>query len=263
MRLLVVDDDPINRLVATAELAALGYAADATDSGETALDLLARESYDAVLLDCEMPRLDGYETCRRLRQREGEGRRTRVIALTAHASVGEKEKCLAAGMDDHLGKPMRSEELAAALRRWQEEASRALSPTQAMPEPDSIGERLAALGRLGETTGEDVLGQVVESFLQRGERDVEALRLALARGDGGAFAAAAHSLAGSSGILGASGLAVSCAELERLARQDDLAACESRFAGVEQAYQAIARRLRQDSPAAAVNVAWRSTHNKC
>jgi CheY-like chemotaxis protein len=237
----VVDDDPCNRLVAVAELAALGYAAEAADSGEMALALLAREPYDAVLLDCEMPRLDGYETCRLLRQREGGGRRTRVIALTAHAAAGEKEKCLAAGMDDHLGKPMRGEELAAVMRRWQEEAS---GPLASAAEPDAIGERLAALERLGEKTGEDVLGQVVESFLLRGERDLEALRWALARGDGPAFAAAAHSLAGSSGILGAAPLAVSCAELERLARQDDLAACALRLAAVEQAYQAIARRLR-------------------
>ncbi len=258
----MVDDDPVNRLVTTAELAALGYAADATDSGETALDLLAREPYDIVLLDCELPGLDGYETCRRLRQREGEARRTRVIALTAHAVAEEKEECLAAGMDAHLGKPLRGEDLAAVMRRWQEEASGTLPPVPPMPEPDGIGERLAALERLGEKTGEDVLGQVVESFLQRGEKDLETLRWALARGDGTAFAAAAHSLAGSSGILGAAGLAVSCAELERLARQEDLAACEARLAVAEHAWQAIARRLRQDPPGAAANAALRSTHNK-
>lgn len=259
----MVDDDPVNRLVAMAEIAALGHAADATDSGETALDLLAREPYDAVLLDCEMPRLDGYETCRRLRRQEGQGRRTRVIALTAHTAAEEKEKCLAAGMDGHIGKPMRGEELAAVMRRWQEEASRDLPETLQTSEPDAIDERLAALGRLGEKTGEDVLGQVVESFLLRGQRDLETLRWALARGDGAAFAAAAHSLAGSSGILGASGLAVSCAELEKLARQEDLAACGSRLAAVEQSYEAIARRLRHGPPEAPVNSAWRSTHNKC
>lgn len=259
-RVLVVDDDPVNRLVATAELAALGYAAEATDSGETALALLAREPYDAVLLDCEMPRLDGYETCRRLRQRESGGRRTRVIALTAHAAAGEREKCLAAGMDDHIGKPLRGEELAAVLRRWQLWKEEAPGPSPPAAEPDSIEERLAALGRLGEKTGEDVLGQVLESFLQQGTRDLEILRQALAHGDGAAFAAAAHSLAGSSGILGAAGLAVGCAELEKLARQEDLAACESRLPAVEQAWQAVAQRLRQ---APATNAVLRPAYNKC
>lgn len=256
LRVLVVDDDPVNRLVATAELAALGYAAEATDSGETALALLAREPYDAVLLDCEMPRLDGYETCRLLRQRESGGRRIRVIALTAHSLAGEREKCLAAGMDDHLGKPLRGEELAAVLGRWQADPGPSPSPV----ESDAIEERLAALGRLGERTGENVLGQVLESFLHQGARDLGILRQALNRGDGTAFAAAAHSLAGSSGILGAAGLAVGCAELEKLARQEDLSACESRLPSVEQAWQAVARKLRQ-VPAA--NAALRSGYNKC
>ncbi len=255
LRVLVVDDDPVNRLVATAELAALGHAAEATDCGETALSLLERAPYDAVLLDCEMPRLDGYETCRRLRQRENGGRRTRVIALTAHAAPGEREKCLAAGMDDHLGKPLRGEELAAVLERWRE------GPPAA--ESDGIEERLAALGRLGERTGEDLLGQVLESFLHQGERDLGTLRRSLALGDAPAFAAAAHSLAGSSGILGAAGLALACAELEKLAREEDLAACESRLPSVEQAWQAVAPRLRRYSPGAAANAALRSAYNKC
>jgi CheY-like chemotaxis protein/HPt (histidine-containing phosphotransfer) domain-containing protein len=259
LRVLVVDDDPVNRLVATAELAALGYAAEAADSGETALTLLEREPYDAVLLDCEMPGLDGYETCRRLRQRENGGRRTRVIALTSHAAPGEREKCLAAGMDDYLHKPLRSEDLAAMLRRWQEDPE--LPPSEV--ESDAIEERLAALGRLGERTGEDLLGQVLESFLHQGARDLEALGRSLSRGDGAAFAAAAHSLAGSSGILGAAGLAVGCAELEKLARQENLAACESRLPAVEQAWQAVARRLQQVPSGAATNAALRPAYNKC
>jgi CheY-like chemotaxis protein len=230
-----VDDHPVNRLVALAQLAALGYAAEAADSGEMALAALADAPYDAVLLDCEMPQLDGYETCRRLRQREAGGRRTRVIALTAHVAAGEKERCLAAGMDDHLGKPVRGDELAAMLNRWLED--------EATVELEVVEERLAALERLGEKTGEQVLAQVIASFLHQGEKDLETLRRALAHGDAAAFAAAAHSLAGSAGILGAARLAAGCAELETLARQEDLAACEPRIESVEQAYRGIAQRL--------------------
>ena len=119
----MVDDHPVTRLVMTAQLAALGYAADAADGGESALAVLAGQPYDAVLLDCEMPELDGYETCRRLRQLEGGTRRTPVIALTAHTGAGDRERCLAAGMDDHLGKPVRGEELAALLERWPDDGS--------------------------------------------------------------------------------------------------------------------------------------------
>jgi two-component system sensor histidine kinase/response regulator len=236
-RVLVVDDHPVNRLVVVAQLTALGYAAAAADSGETALAALAAEPYDAVLLDCEMPLLDGYETCRRLRQREGGSRRTWVIALTSHTAPGERERCLAAGMDDHLGKTLHVEELAAVLNRRLE--GEAAGPAGS----DRLEERLAALARLGEQTGEEMLGPVIESFLDQGARDFETMRRALARGDGAALAAAAHSLAGSSGILGAAGLAAGCAELEELARRQDLAACGSRLEPVERAYQAIVRRL--------------------
>ncbi len=239
----MVDDHPVNRLVAVAQLTELGYAADAAEDGEMALDALAQEPYDAVLLDCEMPRLDGYETCRRLRQSEGGGRHTWVIALSAHARAEDRERCLAAGMDDHLAKPVRSEDLAAALKRRPEGARDSGPGTLPAVESDGLEERLAALARLGEETGEDLLEQVVESFRQQGARDLGTMRQALARGDGDALAAAAHSLAGSAGILGASGLAAASAGLEELARQGDLAACELRLEGVEQAFQSIARRL--------------------
>ena len=238
----MVDDHPVNRLVAVAQLTQLGYAADAAEDGETALDALAQEPYDAVLLDCEMPRLDGYETCRRLRQSEGGGRRTWVIALTAHTAAEDRERCLAAGMDDHLAKPVRAEDLAAALKRRPEGIAAGPGTLPAV-ESDLLEERLAALARLGEETGEDLLEQVVESFLQQGARDLVTMRQALTQGDGGALAAAAHSLAGSAGILGATGLAVSSAELEELARRGDLAACEPRLESVDQAYRSIARRL--------------------
>jgi CheY-like chemotaxis protein len=253
-RVLVVDDDPVNRLATIAQVRELGYSADGADSGETALAALAREPYDAVLLDCEMPRLDGYETCRRLRRQEGDNRRrTRVIALTAHTAAGQRERCLAAGMDDHLGKPVRGEELAAVLERWPDDGASLPPPPEEAS--DHLKERLEALARLGEATGEDVLAQVVKSFLQQGTKNLSTLREALARGDGVAFAAAAHSLAGSSGVLGAAKLAVGCAELEELARRGDLTACAPRLTFVEQNFRQIAGKIHQHFV--------ETTHNKC
>jgi CheY-like chemotaxis protein/HPt (histidine-containing phosphotransfer) domain-containing protein len=256
-RVLVVDDDPVNRLLATAQIRELGHTADSADGGEAALALLARQPYDAVLLDCEMPGLDGYETCRRFRRQEGnDRRRTPVIALTAHTAAAERESCLAAGMDDHLGKPVRSGDLAAVLERWLAGGAGLQPPPAAAPEPEEpLEERLKGLARLSEATGEDLLAQVVESFLRQGMRNLATLREALARGDGEAFAAAAHSLAGSSGILGAAGLAAGCAGLEALARQGDLAACETRLAAVEQAWRQVANRVHQHFV--------ETTHNKC
>jgi CheY-like chemotaxis protein len=131
-RVLVVDDNPVNRMVAVRQLEALGYRAESVESGGAALDALGAERYDAVLMDCQMPGLDGYETTRRLRRLENGDRRTPVIAVTAHAMKGERERCLDAGMDDYVAKPFRLRELAGLLERWIESP-----PTPAAPSSES------------------------------------------------------------------------------------------------------------------------------
>ena len=117
-RLLAVEDNPVNQMVLLAQLAALGFDADLAADGQAALNALERQAYSLVLMDCQLPGLDGYETTRRWRLREADGRRIPIIAVTAHAMRGEREKCLAAGMDDHIAKPFRLDQLAAAVGRW-------------------------------------------------------------------------------------------------------------------------------------------------
>ncbi len=119
LRILLAEDHPINQQVIVEQLAALGYHADCAPNGQEALDLLAQKSYDLVLMDCQMPVLDGYETAQKLREREKGDRHTFVIALTAHAMPGEREKCLAAGMDDYLSKPVDLDALAVVLKKYE------------------------------------------------------------------------------------------------------------------------------------------------
>ncbi|MEG3894288.1 MULTISPECIES: response regulator [unclassified Microcoleus] len=119
LKILLAEDHPINQQVIVAQLAVLGYHADCAANGQEALDLLAEKSYDLVLMDCQMPVLDGYETAQKLREREKGDRHTFVMALTAHAMPGEREKCLAAGMDDYLSKPVDLDALAAALKKYE------------------------------------------------------------------------------------------------------------------------------------------------
>jgi signal transduction histidine kinase/ActR/RegA family two-component response regulator len=115
---LVVEDTPVNQIVAVQALKRCGCAAEAVANGREALDALARERYDAVLMDCRMPVLDGFEATRELRRREGDGPHVPVIAMTAHALQGAAEECLAAGMDDYITKPLRRDRLNEVLRRW-------------------------------------------------------------------------------------------------------------------------------------------------
>ena len=117
-RVLVVEDNEINQLVATGILEHLGYAVDCADDGVEALEALERASYDAVFMDVQMPRLDGCQATGEIRRREAGGPRTPIIAMTAGAIEGDRERCLAAGMDDYVSKPISKEAVAAAINRW-------------------------------------------------------------------------------------------------------------------------------------------------
>ena len=115
---LVVEDSDVNQIVAVGILEHLGFTTEVADDGRAALELLRRSSYDAVLMDCQMPEIDGYDATRALRDLEGDGPRTPVVALTAGAVTGERERCLAAGMDDYLAKPITPAEVDSVLSRW-------------------------------------------------------------------------------------------------------------------------------------------------
>jgi CheY-like chemotaxis protein/HPt (histidine-containing phosphotransfer) domain-containing protein len=119
LKILVVEDNAINQKVVINQLKQLGYLADCAGNGQEALDILAKKEYDIVLMDCQMPVLDGYGATVVLRKREGADRHTVVIAMTANAMKGDRERCLASGMDDYLSKPVDMMALGAALEGWQ------------------------------------------------------------------------------------------------------------------------------------------------
>jgi len=117
-RVLIVEDNAANLKVAMRMVERLGYRADKAGNGVEAVRVLDRVNYDAVLMDCQMPEMDGYEATRQIRRHEKEGRHTPIIAMTASAMAGDRERCLAAGMDDYISKPIKLHVVAAVLERW-------------------------------------------------------------------------------------------------------------------------------------------------
>ena len=117
-RVLVAEDNPVNQRVAVRMLERLGLGADVAADGWEAVQSFHRQPYAAILMDCQMPELDGFEATERIRAREGNGRRTPIIAMTASAMRGDREKCLAAGMDDYVAKPVTINSLRTVLERW-------------------------------------------------------------------------------------------------------------------------------------------------
>ena len=129
MRILVAEDNRVNQRVVLAQLAELGHNAVAVGNGFEALAALDEIEYDAVLMDCQMPEMDGYEATRQIRRHEKEGRRTPIIAMTASAMAGDRERCLAAGMDDYISKPIKLHVVAAVLERWLGRVAEEPAPT--------------------------------------------------------------------------------------------------------------------------------------
>jgi signal transduction histidine kinase/HPt (histidine-containing phosphotransfer) domain-containing protein len=232
-RVLVAEDNTVNQLVITRMLEARGVVADVVATGVEAVDEWARVPYDLVLMDCRMPEMDGYEATREIRRREDGARHTAIVAMTADALPDDRRRCLDAGMDEHVAKPVRARDLEAVLSRFL--ASPA--PADALPAPaDPLDEIRAAMG-----SGFD---EVVERYLEDARVSLDALQGAAARGDERTIEHVAHRLKGSSGLVGALGIVQRCQGLvadprQAAARVDDLGA---ELARVRERLRAAARR---------------------
>ncbi|MFZ2034687.1 MAG: response regulator [Candidatus Dormiibacterota bacterium] len=219
-RLLVADDNPVNQRVAVRMLEKMGHVVDVADNGIGALAALARVKYDAVLMDCQMPEMDGFEATREIRRREGSDRHTIVIAMTAGAMAGDQEKCLAAGMDAYLSKPVKADRLAAMITLWTDPTEgRRHQPSHAMPPSSGLLDQTYVTGL--RELGTDEFDKLVRLFLKDGQTRIDGLRSAQTTGDTAAMVKLAHSLKGSASSFGAGTLAARCGELQARARAAD------------------------------------------
>jgi len=230
-RVLVVEDNPLNQLVAQGIVTTLGYSVDIVDNGAEALRAILHTSYAAVLMDCHMPVLDGFEATYEIRRREGGGVRLPVIAMTAGAMAEDRERCAAAGMDDFVPKPVTLAALESALTRWARPSvddSRApvLPPSTATDrplwdqEPALDLNRVTQLRQLGSMGGSDLLGRVVGLFARDGESGLAAIREASLSHSVAGLHEALHKLKGTSANVGAKRVAALCRQLEDQSMDD-------------------------------------------
>ena len=260
-RVLVAEDNAGNQRVVRGMLEKLGVQVEVAGNGRESVEMVRRFPFDLVLMDCEMPEMDGIEAPREIRGCESENSlesgvasresravkgqspdskiphpRLPVIAMTAHAMAGDREKCLEAGMDDYLSKPLNLDGLHQKLARWLSGDPPAVTdvPVQdAPPSNDPLDQ--AKLGELREVLGED-FPDLVQTFLNGTANYLERLRTAAGEGDIDAIARVAHGLKGSSGNIGAMSLSSLCDELVTSARRGDLENAPDWVARIEAEY---------------------------
>ena len=245
-RILLAEDNPVNQKVAARMLEKLGYRADVAANGREALEALSLVRYEAVLMDVQMPEMDGYATTAEIRRREAaSGRRTPIIAMTANAMQGDREKALEAGMDDYVAKPVVLETLESALGRWvvgADEASANVSEAgygfgEVDPEKPALDRSvLAGLRDLQEEGEPDVLHELIGLFLADVPPQLVVLREAVEVSDARSVERIAHTLKGSCGSMGTTRMAAIGAELMDAARSEDLTAAPRLLFALEEEF---------------------------
>ena len=226
-KILLVDDNATNRLVGIAQLRALGYDADLAENGAVAVAALRERAYDAVLMDCQMPEMDGYEAAAHIREIEKGRTRTPIIAVTANAQPSERLKVLDAGMDDYISKPLQKRDLAEILKKW----------TALAFDAGMISEALATLR---EDVGPEAVEELIGIFLSDSKKAVLELDSLLSVADYPAIAARAHALRGSASNFHAGSVMTLCENLERQAQlQNSLKGIEGTWARLRRELEAL------------------------
>ncbi|MDR3388536.1 MAG: ATP-binding protein [Rudaea sp.] len=263
---LLVEDNPVNRQVAQRLLSLLGLSFVIAENGKEALDQLDQHAFDAVLMDCQMPVMDGYTATRIRRQKEAGGKHMPIIAMTANAMAGDREKCLKAGMDDYMSKPLNRALLEQTLRKWLPSGAKSFVSTTAAPTKATTsaapvpaasaqppGPRPAAANTTGTSVLDvevvrdllDVMGDeftdLVRVYLEDTPKALAALEQAAGRGNSEGLIAPSHSLKSTSANLGAMSLSELAKRLEHGARNGTLAGSDALVvvAEIKRTYQRV------------------------
>jgi len=227
LRVLLAEDNAVNQTLLVCPLEQRGHKVFVAGNGREAVRAWERQPFDVVLMDVQMPEMDGLEATAQIRAQEKcQGQHTPIVALTAHALQGDRERCLAAGMDAYLTKPVRTDDLFRVLQSIADSS---------IPEPteDEVLDRVEMVQRVG--SDRILLGRLVELFAQEGPRLLAELRAALAAGVSSRLRVAAHCLKGMVGTLGGKAASVEAERLEALAAAGEVAQARRDYAALEQA----------------------------
>ena len=238
--LLVVEDNAVNQRVIEAMLAKRGFTVECAGDGREALSMLDVREYALVFMDCQMPELDGYDATAAIRARETGSARLPIVALTAHAMKGDRDRCIAAGMDDYLSKPLRADQLDSVLERWLGAVAAARAAAPAAPAELAGALVDEARMRVFRDDYPEIIEQLVSLFVDGTPPLLDELRAGAERGDGDAVRRGAHKLKGSCQNIGAGFLATLAHDLERAgsAEPAELAGLERVFEDTRDALKA-------------------------
>lgn len=251
-KILLVEDNIVNQKMATLLLQQIGLNVEVVDNGRKALQSVESEVYAVILMDCQMPELDGFETTRAIRKLEAlRGTYTPIIAVTALSMVGDKERCISAGMDDYISKPIDRQMLKIKLNYWlQKEVvlrNQELSRKFAQPVlVDSTIEPPVDLAELQDYYGKE-LGDVLSTYVRSTDRLMQEIHQSITDGDGEKLAYLAHELKGSSASVGAKGAAKICLLLERSAGLKDFREASEGFTALSLAFTRIKDYINQQN----------------
>jgi CheY-like chemotaxis protein len=244
LRVLLAEDNPVNQQVAVAMLVKRGHEVHVAGNGREALDAVRERDYDVVLMDIQMPEMDGFEATEAIRALP-KGKDLPIIGLTAHALSGERERCLARGMSEYLAKPFKAHELFALVESGAEQRAEVpATPPAAVPPVDIEGFRAT----LREAGAEEALYSIVDTYVRQAPDRLAALAAAVASGTGADIAKAAHVFRGASATIGARALAELLAQIETVARAGNIEEARESFERASPVAHAVIEYLRQQRP---------------
>ncbi|MBI2747922.1 MAG: response regulator [Burkholderiales bacterium] len=241
MKILVAEDNTVNQKVMQKLLAHLGYRADVVANGQEVLDATERQPYDLILMDVQMPEMDGLEATRRIRQRHGNDNGPHIIAMTANAMQSDRLACTQAGMNDYVAKPVELDDVRRALERSVPKAPAPQSPIDELPVVDR--RRIGQLLDLQDEESPTLVADIVKLFFSDSPKHLDCIASALKQGDAPALMACAHRFLSSIENLGAMRMRQHCMELERLAKSGSIDGAQSLLSGLRAEFVQVQREL--------------------